>query len=235
MVFSVIGQCILKEFGMATVLDDPRQHDGVRRFQRDQAELETSETEHEGVDLEAIKRAVRTILRAVGEDPDRPGLLETPRRVAKMYAEMFEGLHQDPARHLKVTFPEDYDELVLVRDIPFTSMCEHHLLPFTGVAHVGYIPHGRVTGLSKLARVVEEVAKRPQVQERMTQTVADLIERELETSGVAVVVQAEHSCMGIRGVKKHGSSTITSALRGVFKTNQASRAEVLSLIGQKTP
>ena len=220
---------------MATVLDDPRQHDGVRRFQRDQAELETSETEHEGVDLEAIKRAVRTILRAVGEDPDRPGLLETPRRVAKMYAEMFEGLHQDPARHLKVTFPEDYDELVLVRDIPFTSMCEHHLLPFTGVAHVGYIPHGRVTGLSKLARVVEEVAKRPQVQERMTQTVADLIERELETSGVAVVVQAEHSCMGIRGVKKHGSSTITSALRGVFKTNQASRAEVLSLIGQKTP
>ncbi|MBC8452900.1 MAG: GTP cyclohydrolase I, partial [Chloroflexi bacterium] len=123
--------------------------------------------------------------------------------------------------------------LVLVRDIPFTSMCEHHLLPFTGVAHVGYIPHGRVTGLSKLARVVEEVAKRPQVQERMTQTVADLIERELETTGVAVVVQAEHSCMAIRGVKKHGSSTITGALRGVFKTNQASRAEVLSLISQK--
>lgn len=189
--------------------------------------------EHEGVDLNAIKRAVRTILHAVGEDPDRPGLLETPRRVAKMYAEMFAGLHQDPARHLEVTFPEDYDELVLVRDIPFTSMCEHHLLPFTGVAHVGYIPHGRVTGLSKLARVVEEVARRPQVQERMTQTVADMIEEKLASTGVAVVIQAEHSCMSIRGVRKHGSSTVTSALRGIFKSNQSSRAEVLSLIGQK--
>lgn len=187
------------------------------------------------VDFEAIKRAVRTILEAVGEDPDRDGLLETPRRVAKMYAEMFEGLHQDPARHLQVTFPEDYDELVLVRDIPFTSMCEHHLLPFTGVAHVGYIPHGRVTGLSKLARVVEEVARRPQVQERMTQTIADLIEQELATTGAAVVIQAEHSCMSIRGIKKHGSSTVTSALRGIFKTNQSSRAEVLSLIRQQTP
>ena len=187
----------------------------------------------DSVDLEAIKGAVQTILKAVGEDPNRPGLLETPRRVAKMYAEMFQGLRQDPARHLKVTFPEEYDELVLVRDIPFTSMCEHHLLPFTGIAHVGYIPHGRVTGLSKLARVVEEVARRPQVQERMTQTVAELIETELQTSGVAVVLQAEHSCMSIRGVKKHGSSTVTSALRGVFKTNQASRTEVLSLIQQK--
>ncbi|MCA9144010.1 MAG: GTP cyclohydrolase I FolE [Planctomycetales bacterium] len=186
-----------------------------------------------GVDLEEIKRAVRTILRAVGEDPDRPGLLETPRRVAKMYAEMFSGLQQDPARHLEVTFPEEYDELVLVRDIPFTSMCEHHLLPFTGVAHVGYIPHGRVTGLSKLARVVEEVARRPQVQERMTQTIADMIEEKLESTGVAVVIQAEHSCMSIRGVKKHGSSTVTSALRGIFKKNPSSRAEVLSLIAQK--
>ncbi len=182
------------------------------------------------VDLEAIKRAVRTILEAVGEDPDREGLLETPRRVAKMYAEMFAGLRQDPARHLKVTFPETYDELVLVKDIPFTSMCEHHLLPFTGTAHVGYIPRGRVTGLSKLARVVEEVARRPQVQERMTQTIAELIDGELDTAGVAVVVQAEHSCMSIRGVKKHGSSTVTSALRGVFKTSQSSRAEVLSLM-----
>ncbi len=182
------------------------------------------------VDLEAIKGAVRTILEAVGEDPDREGLIETPRRVAKMYAEMFSGLRQDPARHLKVTFPETYDELVLVKDIPFTSMCEHHLLPFTGTADVGYIPRGRVTGLSKLARVVEEVARRPQVQERMTQTVAELIESELDTAGVAVVVQAEHSCMSIRGVKKHGSSTVTSALRGVFKTNQSSRSEVLSLM-----
>ncbi len=182
------------------------------------------------VDLEAIKGAVRTILKAVGEDPDRDGLLETPRRVAKMYAEMFEGLHKDPAKHLEVTFPEEYNELVLVRDIPFTSMCEHHLLPFTGVAHVGYLPNGCVTGLSKLARVVEEVARRPQVQERMTQTIADMIEERLDSAGVVVVLRAEHSCMSIRGVKKHGSSTVTSALRGVFKTNQASRAEVMSLI-----
>lgn len=182
------------------------------------------------VDLEAIKDAVRTILTAVGEDPDRDGLLETPRRVAKMYAEMFEGLHKDPARHLDVTFPESYDELVLVRDIPFTSMCEHHLLPFSGVSHVGYLPNGRVTGLSKLARVVDEVARRPQVQERMTQTIADMIEEKLGSAGVAVVIQAEHSCMCIRGIKKPGSSTVTSGLRGVFKTNQASRAEVMSLI-----
>lgn len=182
------------------------------------------------VDHEAIKQAVRTILSAVGEDPDREGLLETPRRVAAMYAEMFEGLHKDPGRHLEVTFPETYDELVLVRDIQFTSMCEHHLLPFSGVAHVAYLPNGRVTGLSKLARVVEEVSRRPQVQERMTQVVADLIDTKLNTAGVAVVVQAEHSCMCIRGVRKPGSSTVTSALRGVFKTNQASRAEVMSLI-----
>jgi GTP cyclohydrolase I len=190
-------------------------------------------SQREGVDLEAIKHAVRTILVAVGEDPDRAGLVDTPRRVAKMYAEMFAGLQQEPARHLEVTFPENYDELVLVRDISFTSMCEHHLLPFRGVAHVGYIPNGRVTGLSKLARVVDEVARRPQVQERMTQTIADLIERKLNTFGVAVVVQAEHSCMSIRGIKKDGSSTVTSALRGVFKTNPSSRAEVLALIGSK--
>ena len=186
------------------------------------------------VDLKSIQAAVRMILKAVGEDPDRPGLMETPRRVAKMYAEMFSGLQQDPARHLTVTFPEQYNELVLVRDIPFTSMCEHHLLPFSGVAHVAYIPKGRVTGLSKLARVVDEVAHRPQVQERMTQTIADMIEDSLQTSGVAVMVQAEHSCMSIRGVKKHGSSTVTSAMRGVFKTSLASRSEVLSLMSQKT-
>jgi GTP cyclohydrolase I len=185
---------------------------------------------HGDVDLQAIEGAVRTILRAVGEDPDRPGLLDTPRRVARMYKEMFAGLHRDPARHLKVTFPEDYDELVLVRDIRFTSMCEHHLLPFSGVAHVAYLPKGRVTGLSKIARVVEEVALRPQVQERMTQTIADLIERELESSGVAVVIEAEHSCMSIRGIRKPGSLTVTSALRGTFRTNAASRAEVMSLI-----
>jgi GTP cyclohydrolase I len=182
------------------------------------------------VDLEAIEQAVRTILKAVGEDPERPGLLDTPGRVARMYREMFAGLHKDPARHLRVTFPETYDEIVLVRDIPFTSMCEHHLLPFSGLAHVAYIPNGRVTGLSKLARVVEEVARRPQVQERMTQQVADLIVTELETAGVAVVMEAEHSCMAIRGVRKTGSKTVTSALRGIFKTNESSRAEIMSLI-----
>ena len=182
------------------------------------------------VDQEAIKSAIRIILAAVGEDPDRPGLEETPRRVAQMYAEMFTGMRVDPARHLRVTFPESYDEMVLVRDIPFNSMCEHHLLPFSGVAHVAYIPNGRVTGLSKLARVVDEVARRPQVQERMTQTVADLVDRELESTGTAVVVEAEHSCMSIRGIRKPGSLTVTSALRGIFKTNQSSRAEVMALI-----
>ena len=182
------------------------------------------------VDHEAIKEAVRVILKAVGEDPDRAGLIETPRRVASMYAEMFSGLHLQPERHLDVTFPEIYDEMVLVRDIRFTSMCEHHLLPFTGVAHVAYIPNGKVTGLSKLARVVEEVSRRPQVQERMTSTIAELIESKLESTGVAVVVSAEHSCMSIRGVRKPGSRTITSALRGVFKTDQATRAEFMSLI-----
>ena len=206
---------------------------GKRKNGKRLPEVAESPDRHDEVDLEAIKGAVRTILEAVGEDPDRPGLLDTPRRVARMYEEMFAGLHKDPARHLKVTFPEDYDEMVLVRDIQFTSMCEHHLLPFSGVAHVAYIPKGRVTGLSKLARVVEEVARRPQVQERMTDTIADLIEQELESSGVAVVIEAEHSCMSIRGIRKPGAKTVTSALRGVFKTKQSSRAEVMSLINQK--
>jgi GTP cyclohydrolase I len=182
------------------------------------------------VDLSAIKGAVRTILKAVGEDPDRDGLLETPRRVAKMYAEMFSGLQQDPGRHLEVTFEESYDEIVLVRDIPFTSMCEHHLLPFRGVAHVAYIPNGRVTGLSKLARVVEEVSRRPQVQERMTQTVADLIEDRLGSRAVGVIIKAEHSCMSIRGIRKTGSLTVTSTMRGAFRSDPASRAELMSLI-----
>ena len=185
------------------------------------------------VDLAAIKAAVRIILRAVGEDPDRDGLLETPRRVAKMYAEMFSGLSLDPGRHLEVTFQESYDEIVLVRDIPFTSMCEHHLLPFRGVAHVAYIPDGRVTGLSKLARVVEEVSRRPQVQERMTHMVADLIEEELTAKGVIVVIEAEHTCMTIRGVKKPGALTVTSAVRGLFRNNLGSRAEAMALINGK--
>ncbi|MEM9186478.1 MAG: GTP cyclohydrolase I FolE [Planctomycetota bacterium] len=206
-------------------LSNAEKYDGVRQAERSAVDPDSP------VDLSAIEGAVRTILAAVGEDPDREGLLDTPRRVAKMYREMFAGLHTDPGRHLRVTFSETCDELVLVRDIAFTSMCEHHLLPFSGRAHVGYLPNGRVTGLSKLARVVDEVAHQPQVQERMTQRIADLIEDELDTAGVAVVVQAEHSCMSIRGVKKPGSETLTSALRGVFKTNASSRAEVMSLIG----
>jgi GTP cyclohydrolase I len=185
------------------------------------------------VDKPAIEAAVRVILEAVGEDSARDGLLDTPARVARMYEEMFSGLHLDPARHLETTFPEDYDEIVLVRDIPFTSMCEHHLLPFTGVAHVGYLPNGRVVGLSKLARVVEEVARRPQVQERMTQTVADMLEDKLGTKGAAVVIESEHSCMALRGVRKSGTLTVTSSLRGIFRTSPASRAEILSLINRR--
>ncbi len=205
-----------------------------RRWDRQPASEAADRSEHTpAVDLAAIEAAVRVILEAVGEDPDRAGLRETPQRVARMYAEMFSGIHRDPARHLRVAFQEDYDEIVLVRDISFTSMCEHHLLPFSGVAHVAYIPHGRVTGLSKLARVVEEVSHRPQVQERMTHTIADLLERELSSIGVAVVLKAEHSCMSIRGVRKPGSVTVTSALRGLFKTNQSSRAEVLALMNQR--
>ncbi len=188
------------------------------------------EQPNQQVDLSAIQQAVRMILSAVGEDPDRPGLRETPRRVARMYDERFAGLHTAPSRHLAVVFPESYDEMVLIRDIRFTSMCEHHLLPFSGVAHVAYIPNGKVTGLSKIARVVDEVARRPQVQERMTQTIADMIDNHLNTAGVATVIRAEHSCMSIRGIKKPGSTTVTSALRGLFKTSQSTRAEFMSLI-----
>ena len=194
----------------------------------------SSNKNDQSVDIEAIKKAVRTILVSVGEDPDRPGLKETPRRVARMYEEMFSGLKLDPSRHLEVVFPEKYDEMVLVRDIKFTSMCEHHLLPFSGVAHVAYVPDGKVTGLSKIARVVDEVAHRPQVQERMTQTIAEMVDKHLDTAGVAVVVSAEHSCMSIRGIKKPGSVTVTSALRGIFKTNQSTRAEFMSLIQNAT-
>lgn len=182
------------------------------------------------VDLPRIERAVREILAAIGEDPNREGLLETPGRVARMYAELFSGLYATPAKHLHRVFPEEYDELVLVRDISFNSMCEHHLLPFIGKAHVGYLPRGKVVGLSKLARVVEEVSHRPQVQERMTHQIADLLQQELDPKGVVVVIEAAHSCMTIRGVRKPGSLTITSAVRGLFKTNQSSRAEVMAFI-----
>lgn len=182
------------------------------------------------VDHERIQRAVREILIAVGEDPDREGLQETPARVARMYAEIFSGLHDDPRRHLKKVFTEKYDEVVLVRDISFNSMCEHHLLPFSGKAHIGYIPNGKVLGLSKLARVVEVVSRRPQVQERMTEEIANLLVTELGAKGVAVVVEAEHSCMTIRGVRKPGSQCVTSALKGLFRSNVSSRAEIMQLI-----
>jgi GTP cyclohydrolase I len=183
-----------------------------------------------GVDLPRIERAVREILAAVGEDPNREGLLETPARVARMYAELFSGLHDDPRKHLQKFFVEQYDEIVLVRDISFNSMCEHHMLPFMGKAHIGYMPNGRVIGLSKLARVVEVVSKRPQVQERMTETIANLLEEELDAKGVAVVIEAIHSCMSIRGVRKPGSVCVTSAMKGIFRSNLSSRNEVLTLL-----
>lgn len=182
------------------------------------------------IDYPRLENAVRELLAAVGEDPNREGLLETPARVARMYAEMFSGLREDPRAHLEKFFTEKYDEMVLVRDINFNSMCEHHLLPFTGKAHVGYLPNGRVVGLSKLARVVDAVARRPQVQERMTETIADMLIEQLNVKGVAVVIEATHSCMTLRGVRKSGSMAVTSAMKGVFRTNQSSRAEVMNLI-----
>jgi GTP cyclohydrolase IA len=191
---------------------------------------QNTDVEPAPVDLARIEAAVREILSAVGEDPERNGLIDTPSRVARMYAEMFSGLHSDPGRHLKRVFEETYDEMVLVRDISFNSMCEHHLLPFMGVAHVGYVPNGRVAGLSKLARVVDEVSRRPQVQERMTHQIADLMSSELDAKGVIVVLEAEHSCMSIRGIRKPGSLTVTSAVRGLFRTSESTRAEAMSLI-----
>lgn len=178
-----------------------------------------------------IEEAVRSILEAIGEDPNREGLLDTPKRVAKMYEEVFMGIGQDPEEYFETIFGEEHEELVLVKDIPFYSMCEHHLVPFFGKAHVAYIPrNGRVTGLSKLARAVEAVAKRPQLQERITSTVANAIMEKLEPHGVMVIVEAEHMCMTMRGVKKPGSKTVTSAVRGVLAEDARARAEVLSLI-----
>ena len=182
------------------------------------------------VDVPAIEQAVRTILRAVGEDPQREGLIDTPRRVARMYAELFSGLHSNPAIHLKVHFTERYDEMVVLRNIPFYSMCEHHLLPFMGHAHVAYLPQGKVVGISKLARVVEGIAHRPQVQERLTSDIADLMMNELDARGAGVIVEATHTCMTIRGVRKPGSEMVTSAMRGLFKTNLATRNEAINLL-----
>lgn len=184
------------------------------------------------MDKKRIENAVREILFAIGEDPDREGLVGTPDRIARMYEEIFSGLHEDPGKHLEVYFEDDqHEELVLVKDIPFYSVCEHHLVPFFGKAHVAYIPKGgKLTGLSKLARVVDTIAKRPQLQERLTSTIADTIMEKLQPYGVIVVVEAEHMCMTMRGVKKPGSKTITSGVRGIFKTESKSRAEAMALI-----
>lgn len=184
------------------------------------------------MDKKRIEDAIREILYAIGEDPDREGLIGTPDRIARMYEEIFSGINEDPGKHLEVYFQEDtHEELVLVKDIPFYSVCEHHLVPFFGKAHVAYIPrNGKLTGLSKLARVVDTIAKRPQLQERLTSTIADTIMEKLDPLGVVVVVEAEHMCMTMRGIKKPGSKTITSGVRGIFKTDPRTRAEAMSLI-----
>ncbi|MCM3364436.1 GTP cyclohydrolase I FolE [Niallia sp. MER TA 168] len=183
------------------------------------------------MNIPQIEEAIRLLLEAVGEDPNREGLLDTPKRVAKMYEEVFSGLTIDPKEYFETIFHEDHEELVLVKDISFYSMCEHHLVPFYGKAHVAYIPKGgRVAGLSKLARAIEAVSKRPQLQERITSTVADTMMETLEPHGVMVVVEAEHMCMTMRGVKKPGAKTVTSAVRGVFQTDSDKRAEVFAMI-----
>lgn len=180
---------------------------------------------------EKIEDAVREILRAIGENPDRGGLLFTPSRVSKMYKELFCGVNKDPKDEITITYAENHDEVILVRDISFYSICEHHLIPFFGVAHVAYLPkNGIITGLSKLARVVEVAARKPQLQERMTAQIANAIVEKLNPLGVAVVIEAEHLCMSMRGIKKPGSKTVTSVLKGIFQTNQATRAEIMTLI-----
>lgn len=184
------------------------------------------------VDLDRIAKAVREILEAIGEDADRDGLQDTPERVARMYAEICSGLHDDPAQHLTVTFEASHDEMVMVRDIPLYSVCEHHLIPFIGKAHVAYIPgkDGRITGLSKIARLVDGYSRRPQVQEKLTVQIADAMESTLEPRGVMVVIEAEHLCMSMRGIQKSGSTTVTSAVRGLFRENIATREEAMRFI-----
>jgi GTP cyclohydrolase IA len=183
-----------------------------------------------GVDQPRVERAVRELLLAIGEDPDRDGLKKTPGRVARMYAELFSGLHEDPTRHLETTFDENHREMVVLRNITFSSMCEHHLMPFEGRAHIAYIPDGRIVGLSKLARIVDSYARRPQVQERLTSQIADLLALRVRVTGCAVVLEAVHTCMTCRGVRKPGSTMVTSALRGTLHTNQSTRAEALALL-----
>lgn len=186
----------------------------------------------DGVDIARIERAVREILSAIGEDPDREGLQRTPERVARMYAELFGGMNEDPRQYVQHVFAEDYDEIVLLKDIPFYSMCEHHLLPFVGKAHVGYLPRGHVIGVSKLARIVTSFAQRPQVQERLTKQIAEFLIEQIGARGVAVVLEATHTCMTVRGVRKPGSTMVTSAMLGLFRSDARSRSEVMSLISQ---
>jgi len=185
---------------------------------------------NKAIDTERIIKAVKEILTAVGEDTEREGLKKTPERVARMYAELLGGMHEDPKKHLKSTFTENYDEIVLLRDIPFYSICEHHLMPFIGSAHVAYLPTGSVLGISKLARIVDCFARRLQTQERLTFQIADFLMESLKSQGVAVIIESSHSCMTIRGIKKPGSVMVTSALRGLFRRDPKSRNEVLSLM-----
>jgi len=185
---------------------------------------------NKAIDTERIIKAVKEILIAVGEDTEREGLKKTPERVARMYAELLGGMHEDPKKHLKSTFRENYDEIVLLRDIPFYSICEHHLMPFIGSAHVAYLPTGSVLGVSKLARIVDCFARRLQTQERLTFQIADFLMESLNSQGVAVIIESSHSCMTIRGIKKPGSVMVTSALRGLFRRDPKSRNEVLSLM-----
>ena len=185
------------------------------------------------IDKERIKEAVLSIIEAIGENPEREGLVDTPRRIAEMYAEVFDGIDNDPSAELGVCFEEGHKEMVILKDIPFYSLCEHHFLPFYGVVHIGYIPDGKVVGISKLARVVETYAKRPQLQERMTSQIADAIHNILKPDGVAVVIQAEHLCMTMRGIKKPGSNVVTSATRGRFRNRAVTRSEFLSLVQSK--
>ena len=185
-------------------------------------------------DLEAIKQAVISIIEALGEDANREGLVDTPRRIAEMYSDIFSGINSNPHDHLKVGFEEGHQEMVITKDIPFYSMCEHHFLPFHGMAHIGYIPDGRVVGASKLSRVVDEFARRLQLQERLTTQIADTIVEALQPRGVAVILEAEHLCMTMRGIKKPGSKMVTSAMRGLFRQREATRSEFLTLIGHKS-
>ncbi len=199
----------------------------------DELDVNNDETaQPTGVDQPRIEAAVREILFAIGEDPDRDGLLDTPARVARMYAEICSGLHEDPDAHVETSFEADHDEMVMVRDIPLYSLCEHHLAPFIGKAHVAYIPgkSGRIIGLSKFARLVDGYSRRPQVQERLTRQIADALEHSLEPRGVMVVIEAEHLCMSMRGVRKAGTTTVTSAVRGLFRSSVATREEAMRFI-----